>query len=264
MSGIEIHDVLADLDTPPADREWQMLATLFGQAVQPIHDFIRAFRPPADADSGQVTAVVHLVCRSISDLVAGGHLASHRLLPQTYCVLRPVLDACDLIELFVEDPSAAERWLQPGDAQREFSPGRVRQRLGRNKYDLGHGLLSELGSHPRFAGIRMSLALERDETAEGTTTPFAIGPAPMWHPSTLYAWRTAFNTTFDLAKATLPIVRLAADQNAAFESSIVGQLRCVDAVRSGTVFVLRKLGKDFAEVDEKYGEASKRLSALLA
>jgi hypothetical protein len=264
MSGIEIHTLLADLETTPADSEWQLLATLYGQAIQPIHDFIRAFRAAPDADHWQVLAVVHLVCRSISDLVACGHLASHRFLPQAYCVLRPVLDARDLIELFVEDPSAAESWLQPGNTQRDFSPSRVRQRLGRNKYDRGHGLLSELGSHPRFTGMRMNLALEHDETTDVRSDPFAIGPSPIWHPSTLYAWRTAFNTTFELAEATLPIVELAVDQDAAFGRCVAAEIRCVDAVRSGTVLILRKLGEDFAQVDEQFGEASKRLSALLA
>lgn len=264
MKSMEIHRLLADLGESTGDREWQLLPVLFGQAVQPTYDFIHAFRRPPDANAKQLVAIVYLVHRSLSDLIAGGHLATHRYLPQTYSVLRPVLDASDLIQLFTTDAAAAETWVSTTEAHKKFTPSDVRKRLGRPQYDRIHGLLSELGPHPRFSGARMNLALEKlEEPDEISTTAFTIGPAPMWHPSTLWAWRFAFETVFRLTEATLDVTTLAADVDSAIDTWLRGQLRCIDAVRGGTLLVLRRLGEDVAADEATYSEMSERLRALL-
>ena len=153
MNGIEIQRLLMELSAPTGDGEWGLMAGLYGHAVQPTYDFIRSFSRPRDGDPKQLLAVLHLINRSLSDLLVAGHLVTHRYLPQAYSVLRPVVDASDLIRLFVHQPEAAETWISTADAHREFAPGNVRKRLGRPKYDQIHGLLSELGSHPRFSAL---------------------------------------------------------------------------------------------------------------
>ena len=77
--------------------------------------------------------------------------------------------------------------------------------------------MSELGSHPRFAGVRMNVALDTRERPVEESTPFSIGPSPHSHPSALFAWRFAFDTAFRLGEACVNVTPLAADPDAAFE-----------------------------------------------
>ena len=79
-----------------------------------------------DAHPQQKFGIVHLMTRSLSDLLAGGHLAAHCYLPQAYGVLRPVLDSCDLIELFAQDAEQARLWTVTERAHIDFAPARVR------------------------------------------------------------------------------------------------------------------------------------------
>lgn len=263
MNGLEIQRLLVELSAPTDGGEWELIAGLYGQAVQPTYDFIRSFSRPRDANARQLVAVLHLINRSVSDLLVAGHLVTHRYVPQAYSVLRPVVDASDLIRLFVQEPEAAETWTSTADARREFAPGNVRKRLRRPKYDRMHGLLSELGSHPRFSGARMNRALAERGDPEWISTDFSVGPAPMWHPTSLWAWRFAFETIWRLTEATLDVTTLAGDVDKAFDDWIRGQLRCVDALQGGTLLVRRKLGEDASDDEATYEAVANRLRAMV-
>src|SRR5215218_46312 len=96
-----------------------------------------------DAHSRQKFGIVHLMTRSLSDLLAGGHLAAHCYMPRAYSVLRPVLDSCDLIELFGQDPEQATLWTVTEKAYSGFAPARVRKLIGRDKLDPVHSHFPE-------------------------------------------------------------------------------------------------------------------------
>ena len=78
-------------------------------------------------------------------------------------MIRPVIESLNLIDLFVEESDAAERWAD-GKWQ-EFLPANVRKRLGIGDDPL-YGFLSE-HSHPRFAGLQLTAFRRADEPAEG-------------------------------------------------------------------------------------------------
>jgi hypothetical protein len=63
-------------------------------------------------------------------------------------VLRPVIDSCDLIDLFAEFPEQAVRWVNTDKAHIDFAPSSVRKLLGRDRFDPVHSYFSESGSHP--------------------------------------------------------------------------------------------------------------------
>jgi hypothetical protein len=88
------------------------------------------------------------------------HLPNHAYLQQAYTVLRPVHENCDLIELFAQNPSEAADWINAEKPGIKYSPAKVRARIGEpdvSKDIYGH--LSEMGSHPRFAGSRITGAM---------------------------------------------------------------------------------------------------------
>jgi hypothetical protein len=72
----------------------------------------------------QKFGIVHLLSRSVSDLLAGGHLAAHCYVAQAYSVLRPVLDSYHLIELFASDADEATSWTTTTRAPRRFRASR--------------------------------------------------------------------------------------------------------------------------------------------
>jgi hypothetical protein len=110
-----------------------------------------------------------------------------------------VLDSCDLIELFAADAAQAELWTTTTEGHRHFAPGAVRKRLGSDPLDPVHSHLSELGSHPRFAGVNISGGvLARRDDPEDRQGVLRLGP--MWpeHPSTLFVWIFAIDALVKL------------------------------------------------------------------
>ena len=142
-----------------------------------------------DTDVHLRFASVHLLARSLSDLLAGGHLASHYYLPQAHSVLRPVIDSCDLMDLFAGHPDQAEKWVTTDRPWVDFAPATVRKLLGREKLDPVHSYFSEAGSHPRFEGARISGGLViNPEDPTDQTALFQVGPIWPEHPATLLIW----------------------------------------------------------------------------
>ena len=75
-------------------------------------------------------------------------------------MLPPVHENCDLIELFAQNPSEAADWINAEKPGIEYSPAKVRACIGEpdvSKDVYGH--LSRIGSHPRFAGNRITGAM---------------------------------------------------------------------------------------------------------
>jgi len=129
-------------------------------------------------------AILHLVSRSLSDLRWGQLLASSGYPIQMYSVIRPVPEALNLIDLFVDDPVAAERWAN--GEWREFLPVRVRERLGIEE-DALYSFMSE-HSHPRFAGLQLSVFRRvGGEEGEGQQAILFMGEIPFDVPAVLLA-----------------------------------------------------------------------------
>jgi len=144
-----------------------------------------------------VFATWHLISRSLADLRAGQFLASSGFPIQMASVVRPVIESLNLIELFAQEPEAAQRW---ADGQwQEFMPGRVRERLGLGN-DPVYSWLSE-HSHPRFAGLQLTAYRIVREDAEREVARIYSGGLPLEFPSVLLATMNPSNVLCQLALA---------------------------------------------------------------
>jgi len=97
-----------------------------------------------------------LVWACLDELVVALHLARHQYLLQANSHLRAVVEAADKIALFRKDHSQTLFWSSE-DWQvrlRELSPRRVREKLGRDRFDELYGYLSEAGTHLSFRAFQ--------------------------------------------------------------------------------------------------------------
>jgi len=182
------HRMLAELDFATGLRT--PIIHAFGSAADELARFVEGARRRPDAKSGhQVFAIFHLITRGLTDLIAGAHLLNHCYTVQAYSVMRPALEACDLIELFAADDGEVSTWVMTEEGHKHFMPGQVRKRLGQKGHDPVHSHFSESGGHPRFAGARLSggMRVATDDPNDRTAI-LCIGP--MWpeHPSVLFGW----------------------------------------------------------------------------
>jgi hypothetical protein len=196
---IDAHWMLAELDLPSSHRT--ILLREFGSALDELAHFIERAPQRPDVHSGhQVFAIYHLLARGLTDLIAAAHLLSHCYVVQAYSVMRPVLDACDLIELFVRDAKEASLWVTTTEGHKHFTPAQVRTRLGQERHDPIHGHFSESGSHPRFAGAQLSGGMRAAlDDADDPVAILRIGPMFVEDAGALFAWLFAFNTLNKLA-----------------------------------------------------------------
>lgn len=142
-------------------------------------------------------ATWHLISRSLADLRAGQFLASSGFPIQMASVVRPVIESLNLIELFAQEPEAAQRWAD-GEWQ-EFMPAAVRKRLGLGK-DAVYAWLSE-HSHPRFAGLQLTAYRIVREDAERDVARVYTGGLPLEIPSVLLATMNPANVLGQLSLA---------------------------------------------------------------
>jgi hypothetical protein len=195
---VDIPRMLAELDFPSGLRA--PVLRNFAAAADSLSLFVEGAARRPDVPGEQAFGIFHLLTRGLSDLVAGGHLLSHCYVVQAYSVMRPALDSCDLIELFACDPSEAELWVNTDKAHIDFAPAKVRKRLGQPMHDPVHGHFSESGSHPRFAGARLSgsMKVAVDDPTERVAV-MRIGPTWREDPGTLFGWLFACNALSLLA-----------------------------------------------------------------
>jgi hypothetical protein len=235
--------MLMELDYPVGEDDRREILGKFGDTLEPLRQMLLGLETRDDVDIHQRFGMVHLLTRSLSDLLAGGHLASHFYLPQANSLLRTIIDSCDLIDLFADDPAQAEKWVTTDQPHIDFSPARVRTLLGQARYNAVHGYLSEAGSHPRFLGARLSGAFTVDpEDPDQQIATFRIGP--MWpeHPATLTIWHFAFWLAVCAANRAGHLVSLTEDPHAAEHMWLRLFLDCIDASEAGVALVNAILG----------------------
>jgi hypothetical protein len=128
-------------------------------------------------------ATVHLICRSLTDLGWAQYLASSGFTIQMYSLVRPAIESINLVELFAQEPEAADAWIA-GEFW-EFRPAKVRERLGLGD-DPIYSWACEC-SHPRFAGLQHTMFVSAEEQ-EGfkVLRPFT-GGLPLEIPPVLMA-----------------------------------------------------------------------------
>jgi hypothetical protein len=252
-SAIDARRMLAELDFPVAIGERRELLDAFGDALEPLLQLLvdaRVANANANANTGsgaQTFAIFHLLARALSDLLAGGHLVSHCYLTQAYGVMRPVLDSCDLIELFVQDPAQATLWVNTDEAHKHFAPAKVRRLIGSPKYDPVHGHFSEAGSHPRFRGAQLSGGMQIDpKDPTDQTALFNVGPMWAEHPSALHAWLFAFATVGHLGGKFHYLVDIT-DQGTTRVGWANAYLESLDASIGGMKLALAELGENTSE-----------------
>jgi hypothetical protein len=183
--------LLVELDSSVAEgRKGEILGAV-AFALDSLYRVMGSAARPHTGDGAQALAMSHLATRSMSDLIASAHLASHAYLQQGYAVLRPVLENCDLLELFYRQPREALVWLESDEPGRVFRAGEVRKRVEAPAEDNdAYGYLSELGAHPRARGSRIASVFRLSEEGVLERVESRIGPFLLSDPATveIYMW----------------------------------------------------------------------------
>jgi hypothetical protein len=133
----------------------------FRTARGAVQAFLLAGSPQASG-SAQF-AILHLVSRSLSDLGWAQNAATDRFPIQAYSLMRPAWEAMNLCDLFANKPELADAWA--AGEYGKFAPAAVRKELDQGP-DPFYSFLSER-SHPRFAGLQMTIFKVEDETSPG-------------------------------------------------------------------------------------------------
>lgn len=263
------------LDFAAGEDERRQILKRFGDALDPISRMLTEQSFNVTSDVHQRLTIIHLLARSLSDLLAGGHLASHYYMPQAHSLLRPVIDSCDLMDLFAASPEQAEKWINTERAHVDFAPAAVRTLLGRARFDPIHSYFSESGSHPRFAGAQLSggMAISPDDPNDRTAV-FQVGPIWPEHPSTLLMWGFIFKLTTDVARCGVHLVPLVDGERRAAELFWLGAfLDCVNASEDGTELALDQVADPppdspirppYTEIREPYAEMRAKAEVRLA
>ncbi len=101
-------------------------------------------------------ATLGLLYWTVDELTAAFYLAERRYTTQAYGHLRTVHDLLEKAELFSHQPAWADVWAS-GDKKKileELSPGAIRKKLGRPKFDPVYGFFTELGTHGTWEALR--------------------------------------------------------------------------------------------------------------
>jgi hypothetical protein len=233
--------LLSELDSPVAERRKGEILAATAFALNALYDLLRSGARPHEGDGQQALAMSHLATRSMSDLIACAHLASHAYLQQAYALLRPVLENCDLIELFSRHPEDARTWLESAEAGKLFRPADVRRRVQAPVEDGdAYGYLSELGTHPRAAGLRIASVLSRSDQGALQSVETRIGPFSLSDPATveIYSWVFQVLVRFAGKLRRLSVVRAGfshEEWSTAFLATVLAAARACKLIREELV-----------------------------
>jgi hypothetical protein len=111
-------------------------------------------------------ATVSMLYWAVDELTAAFYLAERTYATQAYNHIRTVYDLLEKVELFFKQPKWAEIWGSNDKKKilKELSPGAVRLKLGRPKFDVFYSVLSEIGSHGTFEAVRRRVASRENQT----------------------------------------------------------------------------------------------------
>jgi hypothetical protein len=128
---------------------------IFLEAHQSVLDFLWDATRHSQEGVAQF-ATLGLLYWAFDELTVAFYLAERRYTTQSYAHLRTVHDLLDKAELFFQQPQWAEVWGSNDKEKilKELSPGAVRRKLGKPKFDPVYGFFSELGTHGTYGAIR--------------------------------------------------------------------------------------------------------------
>lgn len=124
-------------------------------------------------------ATLGLLYWTIDELTAAFYLAERRYTTQAYAHLRTVHDLLEKAELFFFQPTWADVWAS-GDKKQilvELSPGAIRKKLGRPKFDPVYGFFTELGTHGTWEALRKRVT-QTGKNEDRTQVAMRIGGTP--------------------------------------------------------------------------------------
>jgi hypothetical protein len=113
-------------------------------------------------------AKLNLLFSCADELIISFHLAQHGFANQSYVHTRAVIEALDLIELFMKDNKYAEIWARGTmkEKLKVLKPSVVREKLG-DKYDPLYSLFSEYGTHPTWDYTTVKSAISIQKSPKG-------------------------------------------------------------------------------------------------
>jgi len=222
-------------------------------------------------------AVLGLLYWTVDELTAAFYLAERRYTTQAYNHLRTVNDLLDKAQLFFHQPQWAEVW-GSGDKKtiiKELSPGAIRKKLGKPKFDPVYGFFSELGTHGTFEALRKRVTQTRNKNGR-IQIAMRIGGTPlegevdvviacciMTVLSTLITIGQVYQTRLH-AEEVLAILRSRLDSNIAFlQEYFVDPLLKAGIDASALTEGYKKLMLTLTEMEDAVGtvsEASRRSS----
>jgi hypothetical protein len=173
--GISVRKMLLELATPAGELrgEHRELEEHFAGALNPLVSLLGSAKRYGSGEAHFATR--QLLARAISDLIASVHLLAHGYLNQGYGTMRTAYEALDLVDLLSTKDDEAALWVNTEQGHRDFAPGAVRRRLGRNSYDEIYSKLSEF-THPRFEASKLGAIGRREEGAERMEVLIRVGP----------------------------------------------------------------------------------------
>ena len=137
-------------------------------------------------------------------MTAAFYLAERRYTTQAYGHLRTVHDLLEKAELFFQQPAWADVWAS-GDKKKileELSPGAIRRKLGRPKFDPVYGFFTELETHGTWEALRKRVT-QTGKKEDRVQVAMRIGGTP-WDSEVEMAVVgcifTIFSTLFLVAK----------------------------------------------------------------
>jgi hypothetical protein len=128
---------------------------------------------------GAQFATLGLLYWTVDELTAAFYLAERKYTTQAYGHLRTVYDLLEKAELFFRQPTWADVWAS-GDKKKilqELSPGSIRKKLGRPKFDPVYGFFTELGTHGTWEALRKRVT-QTGKREDRTQVAMRIGGTP--------------------------------------------------------------------------------------
>ena len=131
-------------------------------------------------------ATLGLFYWTVDELTAAFYLAERRYTTQAYGHLRTVHDLLEKAELFFHQPEWADVWASDDKKEilKELSPGAIRRKLGRPKFDPVYGFFSELGTHGTWEALRKRVKQTGKEKIERRLPCELAAPPGPQNPTT--------------------------------------------------------------------------------
>jgi hypothetical protein len=201
--------------------------------------------------------VPHLAARSVGDLLVATHLALHGYLTQGYNALRTSHETLELLDLIIEVPEEARKWANSEKPQHEFSPGQVRKRLGRDKFDEAYGQMSEF-AHPRFGAFRLGVVGERHVETGDIRLQVKIGPFPVDEmPDHWLLLSLMLPTIGRLMVGTRGLIGSGAVTEKNWDDAVKSTAQALSTLNSLILMKLQEHGLDTSDIDDLFADAGK-------